>query len=65
MVDKDKIQLDMLKLLDGERVLRLTDPRSGLYLEKKLKPTEAVLCQKDRLLQVFEAALARAEMIGA
>jgi len=65
MVDYDKIQFDLVKLLNGERILRLTDPQSGLSLEKKLKASEAVVRQKDRLLQVFEAALARAELIGA
>jgi hypothetical protein len=34
-------------------------------LEKKLKPDEVVVRQKNRLLQVFEAALARAGVIGA
>ena len=65
MADHDKIQFDLVKLLNGERILRLTDPQSGLSLEKKLKPAEAVVRQKDRLLQVFEAALARAELMGA
>jgi hypothetical protein len=65
MVDHDKIQFDLIKLLNGERILRLTDPQSGLSLEKKLKPSEAVVRQRDRLLQVFDAALARAELIGA
>ena len=64
MADHDKIQFDLVKLLNGERILRLTDPQSGLSLEKKLKSAEAVVRQKDRLLQVFEAALARAEVIG-
>jgi hypothetical protein len=65
MADHDKIQFDLVKLLNGERILRLTDPRSGLSLEKKLKPAEAVLRQRDVLFQVFEAALARAELIDA
>jgi hypothetical protein len=64
MADHDKIQFGLVKLLNGERILRLTDPLSGLSLEKKLKPSEAVVRQKDRLLQVFDAALARAELIG-
>jgi hypothetical protein len=64
MVDHDKIQFDLVKLLNGERILRLTDPQSGLSLEKKFKATEAVVRQKDRLLQVFEAALARADLSG-
>jgi len=61
----DKIQFDLLKLLNGERILRLTDRQSGLCLEKKLNPAEAVVGQKDRLVQVFEAALAQAKLIGA
>jgi hypothetical protein len=64
MIDHEKIQFDLVKLLNGERILRLTDPQSGLSLEKKLKPSEAVVRQKDRLLQVFDAALARADLIG-
>jgi hypothetical protein len=63
MVDHGKIQFDLVKLMNGERILRLTDPRSGLSLEKKLRPSEAVVRQKDRLLLVFDAALARAELI--
>jgi hypothetical protein len=64
MLDHNKIQFDLFKLLNNERVLRLTDTRSGFCLEKKLKPAEAVVCQKDRLVRVFEAALALAEVIG-
>jgi hypothetical protein len=64
MADHEKVQFDLVKLLNGERILRLTDPHTGLCLEKKLNPAEAVVRQKDRLLQVFEAALARADMIG-
>jgi hypothetical protein len=65
MVGHDKIQFDLVKLLNGERILRLTDPQSGLSLEKKLNPTDAVVRQKHRLLQVFIAALASAEKVGA
>jgi hypothetical protein len=65
MVDRDKIHFDLIKLVSGERVLRLTEPKSGLSLEKKLTPADAVVRQKERLLQVFEAALARAELLTA
>src|ERR1700691_2145543 len=65
MADHDKIQFDLVKLLNGGRIICLTEPQSRLSLEKKLKPAEAVVRQKDRLLQVFETALARAEVIGA
>ncbi|HTA29998.1 MAG TPA: hypothetical protein VK731_05915 [Candidatus Cybelea sp.] len=64
MADHNKVQFDLVKLLNGERILRLTDPQTGLSLEKKLESAEAVVSQKDRLLQVFEAALARAAVIG-
>jgi hypothetical protein len=65
MAGHDKIQFDLVKLLSGERILRLTDPQSGLSLEKKLGPSEAVVRQKGRLLAIFEAALAQAEKVGA
>jgi hypothetical protein len=58
MVDRDKIQFDLIKLVGGERLLRLTEPQSGLVLEKKLAPADAVVRQKEKLLRVFEAALA-------
>jgi hypothetical protein len=65
MIDRDKIQFDLIKLVSGERILRLTEPQSGLALEKKLTPAEAVVRQKEKLLRVFEAALARAEAMAA
>src|ERR1019366_10050679 len=65
MVDRDKIQLDLIKLAGGGRILRLTEPQSGLALEKKLAPADAVVRQKESLLRAFEAALARVEMTAA
>jgi hypothetical protein len=65
MVDRDKIQFDLIKLLNGERILRLTEPQSGLSLEKKLAPADAVVRQKEKLLHAFEAALARVELASA
>ncbi|MGA3142552.1 MAG: hypothetical protein ABSF10_05855 [Verrucomicrobiota bacterium] len=47
MVDRDKIQFDLIKLLNGERILRLTEPKSGLALEQKLAPSDAVVRQKE------------------
>jgi hypothetical protein len=65
MAGDNQIQFDLVKLLNGERILRLTDPQSGLSLEKKLGPTDAVARQKDRLLKVFAATLLSAEKVGA
>ena len=62
MVDRDKIQFDLVKLLNGGRLLRLTEPQSGLTLEKKLAPTDAVVRQKEKLLRALEAALARVDL---
>ena len=53
------IQIELVKLPNGDRLLRLSDPASGLCLEKKLDPRQAVTRQKQLLLQVFEATLAR------
>jgi hypothetical protein len=54
MVDRDKIQFELIKLGSGERILRLTEPRSGLSLEKKLAPADAVVRQKEKLLNAFQ-----------
>ena len=65
MVSRDNIQIDLIKLVGGGRLLRLTEPQSGLALEKKLDPKESVVRQRERLFSVFEAALARAELCAA
>ena len=62
MVDRNKIQFDLIKLAGGERILRLTEPQSGLALEKKLAPADVVVRQKEKLLSAFQAALARVEL---
>jgi hypothetical protein len=59
------LQVDLIKLQNGERLLRLTDLLSGLVLEKKLDPEKAVVLQKKRLLETFEAALIRHKMSAA
>ena len=59
MADREKIQCDLFKLAGGGRLLRLTEPQSGLCLEKRLESTDAVARQKEKLLCAFEAALAK------
>ena len=65
MIDREKIQMELIKLKDGERLLRLTEPQSGLSLERKLNPERPVSIQRKQLLSVFEAALAQAELTPA
>lgn len=62
VIDRSKIQIDLIRLVGGERLLRLTEPQSGLSLEKKLDAQQPVARQQERLLGVFEAALARAQL---
>jgi hypothetical protein len=56
---KRDIEILLLKLADDARVLRLSEPRSGLCLEKRLDPSESVARQKQRWKQVFSAMLER------
>jgi hypothetical protein len=62
MIEREKIQMELVKLKGGQRLLRLTEPKSGLSLERKLSPGRPVTNQKEQLLSVFEAAPARAEL---
>ena len=41
-----EIQIDLVKLADGSRLLRLSDAASRLCLEKRLDPSASVLRQK-------------------
>ena len=57
MFDRSKIQIDLIKLVGGDRLLRLTEAESGLTLEKKLDAQQSVVRQQERLLKALEAAL--------
>lgn len=56
---KRNIELLLLKLADGGRILRWSEPQSGLCLEKRLDPREPVAGQKDRWQKVFLAMIER------
>jgi hypothetical protein len=59
MPTERKIQMELIKLASGDRLLRLSEPASGLCLEKKLDPQQAIVRQKERLWKTFEAVLSR------
>jgi len=62
MIEREKIQMELVKLKGGQRLLRLTEPKSGLSLERKLSPEQRVANQKEQLLSIFEAVRARAQL---
>jgi hypothetical protein len=64
-MNSEAIQIHLLKLKDGTRLLRLTEAASGLSLEKKIDPNRPVLPQKKHLLSLFEATLSRAAALSA
>ncbi len=55
----DGIDIKLLKLASGERILRFEHPISGLCLEKRLDAGSAVAAQKGRWLKSFAALLSR------
>lgn len=55
------INIELIKLANGIRLLRLTSPSSNLVLEQELNPKQAVLAQKKRLLPLFETVLDQSE----
>ena len=56
---KRSIEMLLLKLADGGRVLRFCEPSSGLSLEKRLEPDKSVAQQKQRWEKVFLSMLDR------
>jgi hypothetical protein len=62
MAEQSQIKIDLVKLTDGRRLLRLTEPQSGLTLEKVLAPELPVVRQQRQLVQLFESTLAQAAL---
>jgi hypothetical protein len=56
---KRSIEMLLLKLADGGRILRFYEPSSGLCLEKRLQRDEPVARQKQRWQRVFVEMLER------
>ena len=55
------IQIELIKLATGARLLRLTESTSGLAPERTLDPNVPVSAQKEALAKVFQAALDQAQ----
>ncbi len=62
MADAQKVQIELVKLADGTRLLRFTDDKSGVSVERKLDGGRSVDQQKKQLAEVFKAAVARAQL---
>lgn len=65
MPERDEIRIELVKLAAGDRLLRVSEPLSGLALERVLDATRPVYDQKQQLLDVFKTALKRAKLITA
>ena len=61
MPDRARIQIDLIKLAGGGRLLRVTEPQSGLSLERKIDNEHPVHDQKRQLIEIFEATLVQAQ----
>ena len=60
--NRNTIQIELIKLADGVRLLRLTEPTSGLAVERRLDRKLPVRAQKEALAKVFQAALEQAQI---
>jgi hypothetical protein len=58
----ETIQITLLKLKDGFPLLRLTEPETGLALERTLDPQRPLLAQKQQLKALFESMVRRADV---
>jgi hypothetical protein len=56
---KRDIEMLLLKLSDGSRVLHFSERQSGLCLEKRLESEESIARQKQRWMEVCAAMLER------
>lgn len=56
---KRDIELLLIKLADGGRIMRSSEPASGLCLEKRIDAKDPIARQKERWRQMFVAMLDR------
>lgn len=59
----DTIQITLLRLKDGSRLLRLSEPETGLALERTLNPSRPMLRQQQQLKALFESMIQRADAL--
>jgi hypothetical protein len=64
MSRRPRIDIELIKLVGGKRVIRLSTPSSPLVLEQKLDPKQAVLAQEKLMVAAYEAALAQASSVN-
>lgn len=50
----DDITLNLIKLSDGNKVLRITEPRSGISVQRRIDREQPILEQKRQLLAALE-----------
>lgn len=58
---KREIEIVLLKLKDGARILRFCEAQSGLCLEKRLNSSEPVLSQESHWKETFRRMLEQEE----
>jgi hypothetical protein len=61
----ENIQITLLKLKDDTRLLRLTEPETGLTLVRAIDPGQPLLKQKRQMQALLGVTLARAEALAA
>lgn len=62
MAADDQTRVDLIKLADGVRLLRFTDAKSGVSVERRVEAAGSVAAQTRQLREVFDAAVARAQL---
>jgi hypothetical protein len=58
-------EIELVKLIDGQRLIRLADAVSGLALERRVDATQPVHDQTQRLIAVFQAAIKHSQLTTA
>jgi hypothetical protein len=61
VAERDNIEIELIKLASGARLLRFREPNSGLALERALDPNRPVADQRQELAEIFRATLAQAQ----
>ena len=59
MNSPEPLQIELLQLADGARILRVTDSLTATALERRLDPAQPVVRQKETVARALRAVLDR------
>ena len=64
LMQTDNIQITLLRLKDGSRLIRLSEFETGIALERAMNPNRPLLRQKQQLKSMYYSMLQHSKLLA-